>query len=72
MCGRGASAAVQSLMSADTGYSSPGQINIPKMSNLVRESFGDEGGEPVGMEHTLQCFGEEDWCGLSGVSNVLG
>lgn len=31
---------MQSLMSADTGYSSPGQINIPKMSNLVRESLG--------------------------------
>lgn len=48
-CGRGASAAVQSLMSADMGYSSTGQINTPKMSNLVSESdsFGNEGGEPV-------------------------
>lgn len=72
MCGRGASAAVQSLMSAHTGYSSLGQINTPKMSDPVRESgsSGDGGGEPAGMEHTLQCLGEEGWCGLPGVSSV--
>lgn len=51
-------------MSAHTGYSSFGQINIPKMSNPVRESgsFGGEGGEPVGMEHTL-CLGRRHGVG---------
>lgn len=36
-----------------------GQINIPQMRNPGRESgsSGDGGGEPVGMEHTLQCWG---------------
>lgn len=40
---------MQSLMSAGTGYSSTGQINTPKMSDLLRESdsLGNGGGEPL-------------------------